>query len=377
MTRAIPALCAFLAAVPAAAVTNETHDMDRTSITEKPYGNVHDAAISLYTLKNASGMSVEVTNYGGIITSIVVPDKEGMMADVALGFDTLDGYLADQPYFGATIGRYGNRIGGGTFQLDGQTVELPKNNNGNTLHGGPRGFDKRVWQADVTDGALKLTYVSRDGEMGFPGTLTSEVTFRLRDDNAVEIEYRATTDKTTVVNLTNHSYFNLAGQGNGNVLGHLMQIDASAITPVDTRLIPTGELMPVEGTPFDFRKPVAIGNGIDADHDQIRRGRGYDHNFVLDGGGAGLRLIATVIEPSSGRILEVHTTEPGVQLYSGNFLDGSLRGKGGAVYGHRSGFCLETQHFPDSPNHESFPSTTLRPGETYTSRTVYKFRVQQ
>lgn len=352
-------------------------------LTQAPFGEASGATVTQYTLTNSNGMEVAIINYGGTITSIRVPDKSGTFADVTLGFSSIEGYLGEEPYFGALIGRFGNRIGRGRFTLDGTQYQLPQNDNGNTLHGGPKGFDKRVWTAEPLPAeadrvGLKLTYVSADGEMGFPGNLTTVVTYHLTNDNEIVIGYSATTDKATVVNLTNHAYFNLAGHESGDVLGHLMQISADAITPVDSGLIPTGELMPVEGTAFDFNDATAIGAHIGADHQQLKYGGGYDHNWVLNKGITKKpELAARVVEPTSGRVLEVYTTEPGIQFYSGNFLDGTLTGKDGAVYKLRNGFCLETQHYPDSPNHDNFPSTTLRPGEEYKSTTVYKFDVER
>lgn len=337
--------------------------------------------VDLYTLTNSKGMEVAITNYGGIVVSLKAPGRGGQFADVVLGFDSLDGYLQGHPYFGAIIGRYGNRIAKGRFKLNGVEYKLATNNGENHLHGGIKGFDKVVWEArDVSTpqaAALELKYTSKDGEEGYPGNLAVTVVYTLTEDNELKIDYSATTDKDTVVNLTNHSYFNLAGEGNGDILGHEMMINADAFTPVDAGLIPTGELKKVEGTPFDFRKPVAIGARINADDQQIRYGKGYDHNFVLNRKGSGLELAARVVEPKSGRVMEVLTTEPGIQFYSGNFLDGSVKGKGGKAYQHRYGFCLETQHFPDSPNKPKFPSTVLKPGEKYQTTTVYRFSVAQ
>jgi aldose 1-epimerase len=342
------------------------------------YGKTADGQqVDLYTLTNNKGMEAAITNYGGIVVSLKTPGHGGQLADVVLGFDSLGGYLKDHPYFGAIIGRYGNRIAKGRFKLNGVEYKLATNNGENHLHGGIKGFDKVVWAArDVSTpeaAALELTYLSKDGEEGYPGNLSVTVVYTLTDNNELRIDYTATTDKDTVVNLTNHSYFNLAGEGSGDILGHELMINADAFTPVDAGLIPTGELRKVEGTPFDFRKPAAIGARINAGDQQLLYGKGYDHNFVLNRTGEGLQLAARVVEPKSGRIMEVLTTEPGIQFYSGNFLDGSVKGKGGKVYGHRYGFCLETQHFPDSPNKPNFPSTVLKPGGKYQTTTVYRF----
>jgi aldose 1-epimerase len=343
-----------------------------------PFGTLPDGtAVELFTLKNPAGMEVKVTNYGGIITELKVPDRNGKLDDITLGYSSIDGYLKSSPYFGAIIGRYGNRIGKAQFVLDGKTYKLPANDGPNTLHGGNKGFDKVVWQAEPFERAgergIVFTYTSADGEEGFPGTLTSRVTYTLTDKNELAFDYHATTDKPTVVNLTQHAYFNLAGDGAGDILGHELTINADRYTPVDATLIPTGKLANVEGTPFDFRTKTAIGARIEADDEQLKRGRGYDHNYVLTRSGEGLALAARVEEPKTGRVMEVHTTEPGVQFYSGNFLDGTIKGKGGQTYAKRAGFCLETQHFPDSPNKPAFPSTLLKPGATYQTTTVYKF----
>lgn len=347
-------------------------------MSREPFGTLPDGtAVELFTLRNASGMEVKVTNYGGIITELKVPDRDGKLDDITLGYSSIDGYLKSSPYFGALIGRYGNRIGKAQFKLDGKTYKLPANDGPNTLHGGPKGFDKVVWNAEPFERegerGIVFTYTSPDGDQGFPGTLESRVTYTLTDKNELAFDYHATTDKPTVVNLTQHAYFNLAGDGSGDILGHELTVNADRYTPVDGGLIPTGELASVEGTPFDFRTKTAIGARIDADDEQIKRGGGYDHNYVLNRSGDGLELAARVEEPKTGRVMEVHTTEPGLQFYSGNFLDGTITGKNGHVYNKRNGICLETQHYPDSPNQSSFPSTTLNPGETYTSRTVYTF----
>ena len=348
------------------------------SFKKTAFGKMPDGTtIDLYTLTNRHGMQAAITNYGGIVVSLRVPDRAGHMDDVVLGFDSLDGYLKPEPYFGAIIGRYGNRIGHAQFKLDGVEYHLAKNDGPNMLHGGLRGFDKRVWKArDVSKAspALELTYLSKDGEESFPGNLAVTVVYTLGETNELKIDYTATTDKDTVLNLTNHSYFNLAGQGNGDILKHQIMINADRFTPVDSGLIPTGELKDVAGTPFDLRKPVAVGAHINDTNEQLKLGKGYDHNFVLNHTGAGLSLAARVTETASGRVMEVLTDQPGVQFYTGNFLDGTIRGKGGKVYPHRAALCLETQHFPDSPNKPSFPSTELKPGQTFHSTTVYRFR---
>lgn len=338
--------------------------------------------VNLYLLKNKNRMEVSITTYGGTVVSLKVPDRNGKLGDVVLGYDSLEGYENDKAYFGAIVGRYANRIAHAQFSLDGKTYTLAKNNGENSLHGGVKGFNKAVWIAKeipAKDGqALELTYLSKDGEEGFPGNLHVRVVYTLTDSNELKIEYFATTDKKTVVNLTSHSYFNLAGPGSGDILGHVLMIEADKFTPVDSNLIPTGELCDVAGTPFDFRKPTAIGAGIDANDEQIKLGGGYDHNFVLRRkAGDPISLAARVTEPTTGRVLEVWTTEPGVQFYTGNFLDGSARGKGGISYTKRSAFCLETQHFPDSPNQPKFPSVVLSPGERYHTTTVYKFSTEK
>jgi aldose 1-epimerase len=351
-----------------------------SSIAKAPFGKTADgAAVDLYTLKNAAGMEVAITTYGGRIVSLKAPGRDGKFAGVVLGFDNLEGYLGEHPYFGALVGRYGNRIAKGRFKLDGKEYKLATNNGANSLHGGLKGFDKMVWvgrEVPGGDPSVELTYLSKDGEEGYPGNLTEKVTYTLTAANELRIDYSATTDKDTVVNVTNHSYFNLAGQGQGNILSHVVQLNAAKFTPVDAGLIPTGQLKSVEGTPFDFRQPTVIGARINDKDEQVTRGGGYDHNFVVDGEPGTLRLAARVTEPTSGRVLEVSTTEPGVQFYTGNFLDGTVKGKGGVAYAKRTGFCLETQHFPDSPNHPDFPTTTLKPGAEYKSTTVFKFSVQ-
>lgn len=339
------------------------------------FGEVDGRMVSLFMLTNASGGQVGITEYGGIVVSLKVPDRHGQFGDVVLGFDTLDAYVADTPYFGAITGRYANRIAGGRFSLDGTDYELAVNNAPNALHGGIKGFDKVVWNGapNAEGDGVAFKYVSADGEEGYPGTLTAQVTYTWTDDHELRIDYEATTDKPTVINLTNHSYFNLKDGGASPILDHELMIDSDSYTPVDETSIPTGELAALEGTPLDFRQPTAIGARIGDDHEQLRFGAGYDHNYALNQESESLALAATVYEPESGRVMEVLTTEPGVQFYSGNFLDGHHVGKGGVAYEHRSGLCLETQHFPDSPNQPEFPSTVLRPGETYSTQTVYRF----
>jgi len=337
------------------------------------------APVEVFTLANAHGVEVRAMTYGATIVSLKTPDKDGRIDDIVLGFPSLDGYLEGSPYFGAVVGRYGNRIGGARFTLDGETYQLAANDGANHLHGGVRGFDKVVWDG-ASGGSdstawVSFTYTSPSGEEGYPGTLVATVTYTLTDDDDLRVDYRATTDAPTPVNLTQHSYFNLAGAGRGDILGHELMIAADRYTPVDSTLIPTGELASVEGTPFDFRTPTAIGARIGEADEQLLRGHGYDHNFVLNREGTGLVRAATLRDPATGRTVDVSTTEPGLQFYSGNFLDGTITGKDGRVYGHRSGLCLETQHFPDSPNEPSFPSTILRPGEEYRSTTVFAFRV--
>ena len=343
------------------------------------FGKMPDGqSVELYTLNNSSGMTVSITNYGGRIVTLMVPDRNGKMDDVVLGFDDLAGYLGNNPYFGALIGRYGNRIGGAKFRLDGKEYKLAANDGSNSLHGGLKGFDKVVWKAHEVPGnhpALELTYLSKAGEEGYPGNLKAKVVYTLMGNNSLQIDYSATTDKDTVLNLTNHSYFNLSGQGNGDILKTQMMINASQFTPVDANLIPTGEIRKVEGTPLDFRKATAIGERINNDDEQLKLGKGYDHNFVLDRSAPGLSLAARAVDPDSGRVLQVLTTQPGIQFYTGNFLDGTIHGKGGKVYGRRDAFCLETQHFPDSPNKPAFPTTELKPGQAYHETTVFKFSI--
>jgi len=333
--------------------------------------------VDLYTLTNANGVEMKVTNYGGIVTSLKVPDKYRNLGDVVLGYDNLQDYVKSNPYFGCIVGRYGNRIGKAKFTLNGVGYTLAKNNGDNSLHGGIKGFDKVVWDAQAMVGAdsvsVEFKYMSKDGEEGFPGNLSVTVTYALTNDDELKIDYLASTDEVTVVNLTHHSYFNLAGAGSGDILGHELMLAADKFTPVDEGLIPTGELRPVAGTPMDFTQPTVIGDRINQDYEQLVFGKGYDHNWVLNGGGGSMALAASVYEPKTGRMMKVYTTEPWMQFYAGNFLDGSNIGKGGKAYEFRNGFCLETQHFPDSPNKPDFPSTVLKPGEEYKTTTIYKF----
>jgi aldose 1-epimerase len=360
--------------------------MPQTGIVSKmPFGKTPDGTpVELYTLRNSSGMEASIMTYGGTVTSLKVPDKNGKFGDVVLGFDSLDGYINPayakaNPYFGALIGRFGNRIAKGQFALDDQTYALATNNGVNSLHGGIKGFDKVIWTASPVDTyygpGLKLTYFSKDGEEGYPGNLSVTAIYTVTEQNGLQVALTATTDKDTIVNLTAHSYFNL--RGSGNILDHVVRIDADTFTPVDSTLIPTGDLKPVEGTPFDFRTPTTIGAHIDeTNDDQIRFGNGYDQNFVLNKQPGEFAKAATVYDPESGRVLEVWTTSPGMQFYTGNFLDGSLTGKGGWAYQFRDAFAMEPQDFPDAPNHLDFPSAELKPGETYKNTIVYKFSVR-
>ena len=366
-----------LFAAAAAVALAAAQGKETPGVSRAPFGRTADGkAVEVFTLTNRNGLQVKAITYGGIITSVRVPDRAGALADVVLGFDTLDGYLKGHPYFGSIVGRYGNRIAGGKFTLDGRTFTLATNNGPNHLHGGKVGFDKVVWSAapapaSAGGAGVVLSHTSPDGDEGYPGTLRARVTYTLTDRDELVVEYQATTDKATPINLTQHSYFNLAG--GGDILDHDLTIHAGRYTPVDATLIPTGELARVDGTPFDFRKPAKVGARIDAAHEQLKNGLGYDHNFVLDGSPGELRPAARLVDPKSGRTLDVSTTEPGVQFYSGNFLDGTLTGKGGEIYRRRAGLCLETQHFPDSPNKPNFPSTILRPGAEFRSKTVFTF----
>jgi aldose 1-epimerase len=351
-------------------------------ITKEAWGSTAEGQVHRYTLTNGRGMRVRILTYGGILQSIEVPDRHGRNANVTLGFDNLADYVAKSPYFGCITGRYANRIAGGTFTLDGTPYTLPINNPPNSLHGGTVGFDKHIWAATPfvrgNDVGLVMTFTSPAGDQGYPGTLRTRVTYTLTKDNGIRMEYRATTDAATVVNLTNHAYFNLAGEGSGTADDHVLYLNAKRYTPVDATLIPTGELAPVAGTPMDFTRPTAIGARIRNSFEQLLIGRGYDHNWVLDRRDntfTRLELAARVVEPDSGRILTIYTTEPGIQFYAGNFLDGTLVGTSGRMYRQGDGFALETQHYPDSPNQPTFPSTVLRPGHTYQTTTIYQFDV--
>lgn len=360
---------------------NENENKTMTStISKEVFGDLPDGKkADLYTLKNANGMTVKISNYGGIITELTAKDKSGRWEDVVLGFDSLAPYIAENPFFGALVGRFGNRIANGKFTLDGKTYTLPINNGPNSLHGGINGFNKKLWNATEIKKhsivGLELTYVSKDGEEGYPGTLNVKVTYTLSNENGLRIDYEATTDKNTVLNLTNHSYFNLSGLKR-DILNHEVYIKSDSMVPVNATLIPTGKLRPVKGTPFDFNEPTLVGKRInDVADEQIKNGGGYDHCWVISGADKSLALFATVKDTESGRFMEVYTTEPAVQFYTGNFLDGKLTGKG-VTYGKRYGLCLETEHYPDSPNQPQFPTTELKPGETYKTSTEYKFSVK-
>jgi len=353
----------------------------KLQVRKATFGKTADGKpVDLYTLTNSNGLEVRAMTYGGIIVSMRVPDRKGKLADVVLGHDDFDGYLVNPPYFGAIVGRYANRIANGTFTLDGVKYTLPKNDGQNTLHGGLIGFNKVIWDAKEFKNekgvGVAFNYLSKDGEEGFPGNLKVKVSYTLTNENQLIIDYEATTDKGTPINLTQHTYFNLAGEGNGDILGHEVMLNADRFTPADKTLIPTGEIRPVKGTPLDFTTPATIGSRINDNYEQLLIGHGYDHNFVIKRKDNSLTLAARAREPNSGRVLEVYTTEPAVQLYSGNFLDGTIVGKQGHAYKKRDGFCLETQHFPDSPNHPDFPSTILRPGTTFRSQTVFKFSAE-
>ena len=355
--------------------------MNKEPNQRKPFGHLASGEeATLYTLRAGNDLCVSITDYGGTITSILAPDREGALGDVVLGYDTLEGYLAGRSYFGASIGRFGNRLNQGKFTLDGTDYSLNKNDGAHHLHGGPGGFDRILWETEATrnDSELVLSHLSRDGEEGYPGNLQVKVTYSLPTHDTLQLQYRAETDKPTPINLTNHSYFNLAGHAAGDILDHELTLFAELFTPIDAALIPLGELRAVAGTPFDFRRPRRIRDGVNADDEQIRFAGGYDHNFViLRETGNSPQIAARVRDPLSGRALDVLTSEPGFQFYSGNFLDGSEKGKGGTIYQHRSGLCLETQHFPDSPNQPSFPTTILRPGQVFESTTLYRFTATQ
>lgn len=351
--------------------------MSKPSIEKSSFGNTREGLpVDLYVLKNSRGLVAKVTNYGGIVTELHVPDRDGKLTDVVLGFDDLEGYLQGHPYFGAIVGRVANRIASGRFTLNGVTYKLAVNNGPNHLHGGIKGFDKAVWEAEpvvAEDGAaVKFSYLSKDGEEGYPGNLSVSVLYTLTDNSELRLDYTATTDQDTPVNLCNHSYFNLAGPENDNILSHVLTLNADRHTPVDDARIPTGEIAPVAGTPLDFTQPTPIGARI---NEVGNHPAGYDQNYVLNGGGGKLDLVGRVLEPVSGRMMEVFSTEPGVQFYTANYLDDTLKGKKGVTYKQHHGFCLETQHFPDSVNHPNFPSTILKPGQTYRQTTVHRFTI--
>ena len=378
------AACASAALIAGCA----THGSSGDQISSQPFGTADGQPVTIYTLRNARGAEARIMTYGGIVQKLTMPDRDGKYTDIVLGFDKLEGYtnptyLSACPYFGALIGRYGNRIGGGKFTLEGKTYTLPQNDHGNTLHGGTKGFDKVVWKAVKADVGpegprLELSYLSKDGEMGFPGDLQVYATYTLMDDNALKVVFSATTDKPTVVNLTHHSYFDLSGQGIGNILGYLLYINSDKTTVVDDHLIPTGAIADVTGTPFDFRTPTAIGARINDTNTsaQLSYGPGYDHNWIINKPLGQYGLMARVSDPASGRVMEVWSDQPGLQFYAGNFLDGTITGKDGKVYKHRSALAMEPQHYPDSPNHPNFPSTELKPGQTYHNTIVYKFSTQ-
>ncbi|MBP8260060.1 MAG: galactose mutarotase [Verrucomicrobia bacterium] len=370
--------CGWLAALAVAApIAQAAAPSSRARVEKSSFGRTPDGVeIELYTLTNARGAIAKVITYGATLTELWVPDRSGKLGDVILGFDRLDGYLGEHPYFGSTVGRVANRIAKGRFTLDGRSYQLACNDGPNHLHGGPQGFHRKVWKAEPAArrgaASVRLVYTSPDGEEGYPGNLTATVTYTLTDRNELRIDYEATTDKATPINLTNHSYFNLAGEG--DILAHQMMIAADRFTPVDDTLIPTGKLQPVQGTPMDFTRPMAIGSRIDQ---LTNNPRGYDHNYVLNSGGGRLARALRVSDPHSGRVMEVRTTEPGIQFYSGNFLDGTIRGKYGRVYPKHAAFCVEADHFPDSANQPAFPPTILRPGKTYRQTTIHRFSVQK
>jgi len=377
LVSAVVTAISVLATTAALAASSDAH----RAVARAPFGRDGNEAVELYTLTNSHGIQVQVMTYGAALVSIKTPDRAGRLQNIILGFDTLQPYLAGVPFFGATVGRYANRIANAKFTLDGKQYDLSRNDGPNSLHGGSRGFDKRIWKAEPSQGnsgaELRLTYVSAAGEEGYPGELTAHVSYRLSDDDRLAIEYSATTTAPTPVNLANHAYFNLTGDPHQTILQHVLRINASRFTPVNSTLIPTGELRPVAGTPFDFREPQPIGSRIGGPDEQLRLGHGYDHNWVLEpASGHAVRLAAVLTDPQSGRSVEIGTTQPGLQFYSGNFLDGKPAG-GGTVFPYRTGLCLETQHFPDSPNQPAFPDTILRPGQRYSETTVLTFRVQK
>ncbi len=362
-------------------IKNESMIETKLPITEAIFGQTKDdESIEEYTLKNENGVELKVITYGGRITSLKVPDNKGSFENVVLGFDDLEAYEADNPFFGALIGRFGNRIANGKFTLDGKEYALAQNDGKNHLHGGVQGFDRVVWKASPMEGeedsTLKLTYFSKNGEEGYPGNLNVTVVYTLTGDNTLEVTYEATTDETTIINLTQHAYFNLTGDFSNDILNHKLVLDADAYLPVDATLIPTGEIRPVENTPFDFRNAKTIGQDISVENEQLKRGQGYDHCWVLNGEQGDMRFAASAYDENSGRMMEIYTTEPGIQFYSGNFLDGTLPMPDGGKYEHRTGFCLETQHYPDSPNQDKFPSVVLKPGEKYNTKTTFKFSVK-
>lgn len=353
---------------------------ERPAMQKEDFGTTPDGEkVEQYTLKNEKGMEVKIITYGGRITNLTAPDKNGEYKDIVLGFDSIEDYVKDNPFFGALIGRYGNRIANGKFTLDGKEYDLAKNDGPNHLHGGVRGFDKVIWTAEETPdstNSLKLTYTSKDMEEGYPGNLDVTVTYTLNDDNSLDVDYEATTDKKTIVNLTQHSYFNLTGDFSNKILNTVVEIDADKFIPINETLIPTGEIRDVENTPFDFREPKAIGKEIESDNQQLKRAGGYDHCWVLNDQDSGVRFASSAYDPESGRFMQVYTDEPGLQFYTGNFLDSTLPAKGGGTYAKRSGFCMETEHYPDSPNQEGFPSVVLNPGEKYSSHATFKFSVK-
>ncbi|MFL1013421.1 aldose epimerase family protein [Flavisericum labens] len=362
--------------------TMEVPAEEKSTITKSEYGKMPDSTtVEAYVLKNANGVEMNVITFGGRITSLKVPNKNGDFENVILGFDNLEDYLEDNPFFGALIGRFGNRIANGKFSLNGEEYTLATNDGPNHLHGGVDGYDRVVWNAEAIEDdknpGLKLTYLSKDGEEGYPGNLNITVVYTLTEDNTLEVDYKATTDKATVINLTQHAYFNLTGDFNNDILGHEVVINADAFLPVDGTLIPTGEIRKVEGTPFDFTSPKIVGQEINSENNQLELGKGYDHCWVLNGEKGSMRMAASAYDKNSGRFMEIYSTEPAIQFYTGNFLDGTLPNPAGGTYAHRTGFCLETQHYPDSPNQEEFPSVVLNPGETYSTKTSFRFSVKK